>query len=209
MSLKELTKEQKQRIVLGGIGAVVMVAIIFFGIKVSLSSLAKAKLELDDLAGKVESADRALAKQAQVRKDFAESLVVLKKYLRDAPPKQNYYSWATEAIHTKAWQSNLEIAAIEQQSLPGSSLSGGKGKALNLEPYSVRVTAHGGYEALKQFLALVEKDHPLARVVVVDVSTGSDPEIHNVQLVVEWPFNLSAVAGTWVGIDLEAGVSKD
>ena len=209
MNLKELGKEQKQRIALGGIGAVVIVAIIFFGIKVSLSSITEAKLELDGLAGKVESADRALAKQAQVRKEFAESMVVLKEYLRDAPPKQNYYSWATETIHAKAWQSNLEIDAIDEQSLPGSSPSGGTGKALNLEPYSLRIAAHGGYEDLKQFLTLMEKDHPLSRVVVVDVSTGSDPEIHSVQLVVEWPFNLSAVADAWVGLDLEVGVSKD
>lgn len=68
------------------------------------------------------------------------------------------------------------------------------------------MTAHGGYEALKQFLGLIEKDHPLARVIGVDISTGTDPEIHDMQLVIQWPFNLSAVTETWANIDVKQQV---
>jgi len=206
MNVKDLTKEQKQRIVLGGMVAVALVAIIFFGIKVSLSSIAVARQELNDLVSKIESADRALAKGSQVRKEYGETIEVLKEHLRSAPPVQNYYSWATEVIHERARQASLEIDAIDEQSRPGSTLSGGKGKALKLEPYSLRIVAHGGYEGLKSFLELIEKEHPLARVVTVDVSTGSDPEVHDLQLVVQWPFNLGSVADAWPEADKSKGL---
>lgn len=207
MNVKDLTKEQKQRIALGGIAAVAFVAIIFFGIKVSLSSIAVARQELDELAGKIESADRTLAKGSQVRKDYGETIEVLKEYLHGAPPVRNYYSWATEVIHERARQANLEVDSIDEQSRPRSTPSAGKDKALTLEPYSLRIVAHGGYGALKQFLELIEKEHPLARVVTVDVSTGSNPEMHDVQLVVQWPFNLGSVADTWPDMDKNKGLN--
>ena len=207
MNVKDLTKEQKQRVVLGGIVAVALVAIIFFGIKVSLSSIAVARLELNDLTGKIESADRALAKGSQVRKEYGETIEELEAYLHGAPPVQNYYSWATEVIHERARQANLEVDAIDEQSRPGSPPSGGKDKALKLEPYSLRIVAHGRYEALKHFLELIEKEHPLARVVTVDLSTGSDPEVHDVQLVVQWPFNLGSVADAWPDMDKRKGLN--
>ncbi len=200
MSLKDLTKRQMQYIALGGMGAVVLAVIIVFGIRVSLSSTAMAKLELDDLMGKIESADLALSKQDQIRREFAESMGVLKAYLRDAPPSQNYYSWATEAIYAKARLANLEVDAIDEQARTGIAPEGEDGKTLKLESYSLRVTAHGGYDALKYFLELIEKDHPLARVITVDISTGTGPEIHDMQLVIQWPFNLGAVSDAWVDI---------
>ena len=200
MNLKDLTKSQKQYIALGGAGTVVLAVIIVFGIKVSLSSITKGKLELDDLMGKIESADLALSKQNRIRQEFAESMGALKAYLRDAPPSQNYYSWATEAIYAKARLANLEVDAIDEQARTGIAPEGEDGKVLKLESYSLRITAHGGYDTLKYFLELIEKDHPLARVITVDISTGTGPEIHDMQLVIQWPFNLGAVSDAWADI---------
>ena len=201
MSLKDLTKGQKQYIALGGMGAVVLAVIIVFGIKVSLSSIAMAKLKQDDLMGKIESADLALSKQNRIRQEFAESMGALKAYLRDVPPAQNYYSWATEAIYAKARLANLEVDAIDEQARTGGIAPEGEdGKVLKLESYSLRITAHGGYDTLKHFLELIEKDHPLARVITVDISTGTGPEIHDMQLVIQWPFNVGAVSDAWADI---------
>lgn len=203
MNLKNLTKEQKQYMALGGIVALVLVAGVVFGIKLSLSSIEDAKLELSELEGKIESADLALSKQGRVRAEFAETMGSLKEYLRDAPPNQNYYSWATEAIYATARKTVLEIDAIDEQTQMPNKPAGDDDKPLTLEPYSLRIAVHGGYEDLKGFLELMEKDHPLARVVSVDISTGSGPEIHDMQLVVQWPFNLSTVADAWAGIAVQ------
>ncbi len=207
MNLKDLTKGQKQYIALGGMGAVVLAGILVFGIRVSLSSITTAKLELDDLMGKIESADRALSRQDQIRQEFAESMGALKAYLRDAPPAQNYYSWATETIYAKARLANLEVDAIDEQTRPGIAPEGDK--MLKLESYSLRITAHGGYDALKLFLELIEKNHPLARVITVDISTGTGPEIHDMQLVIQWPFNLGAVGDAWADIVVKQQIAEN
>lgn len=203
MNLKEMGKEQKQRIALSIVVVVGLVVGVVFAARGSLSSIAKARQELNDLTGKIERADRALAKQEQGRNEFAETMDTLKEHLRDAPPVQNYYSWAMEVIHAKARLANLEIDTIDEQSRTGKSPAGGKDKTLNLESYSLRIVAHGGYEALKQFLELIEKEHPLARVIMVDISTGSAPEVHDVQLMVQWPFNLGVVADAWANIAVQ------
>lgn len=203
MNFKNLTKEQKQYIALGGIVATALVVIIVFGIKVSLSSITVARIELNDLTGKIESADRALAKQSKVREEFAETMHGLKEHLQNIPPDRNYYSWATEIIYSKARLAGLEIDAIDEQTRTGTLPKKDTNKEIKLESYSLRVTAHGGYETLKQFLELIEKDHPLARVTGVDISTGTEPEMHDMQLVIQWPFNLNVVTDVWASIDIK------
>jgi hypothetical protein len=209
MNFKDLTKEQKQHIALGGIVATALIVIIVFGIKVSLSSISVARLESNDVTGKIESADRALAMQSKVREEFAQTMRELKEHLQNIPPDRNYYSWATEIIYSKARLTGLEIDAIDEQTRSGIPSKGGNNKELKLESYSLRVTAHGGYETLKQFLELIEKDHPLARVTGVDISTGTDSEIHDMQLVIQWPFNLSVVTDAWASIDIKHPITED
>ena len=209
MNFKNLTKEQKKYIALGVIVATALVAIIVFGIKVSLSSISEVRLELNDLTGKIESADRALAKQSKVREEFVETVDRLKGHLKNIPPDRNYLSWATEIIYSKARLTGLEIDTLDEQTRTRVPSKSGNNKELKLESYSLRVTAHGGYETLKQFLELIEKDHPLARVTGVDISTGTDPEIHDMQLVIQWPFNLSVVTDAWASIDVKHQIPED
>ena len=99
MKSSHLTKEQKQYAVLGALVVLTLVLIIGFGIKVSLSSIATAKLELLDISSKVEGAEHALDRQDQGRTALAASTEVLKEHLQDSPPARNYYSWATEIIY--------------------------------------------------------------------------------------------------------------
>ena len=200
MSLKELTKEQKQYIALAALVAFGVVGGIVFGVKVSLSSIDKAKLELQELEGRIKGAQRSLTKQERMRSDFSETVDALKAYLKDAPPNQNYYSWATEVIYSIARKASLDVDAIDEQSQPGG-VEPGDDQTLAMESYALRITSHGSYEALKAFLRLIEEKHPLARVTAVDVSSGAEPEIHDIGLVVQWPFNLHSVAEVWDDID--------
>jgi chorismate mutase len=206
MNLKNLSKGQKQYIALGAIAAVGLMTLIGFGIKVSLSSIKNSRQELNDLTDRIESADRSLSRQGQVRQEFAETMGTLKEHLQDAPPNRNYYSWATEVIHAVARSAHLEIDAIDEQSSRVPSSKGEDDKTLKLESYSLRISARGEYGALKRFLELIEKDHPLARVVAVDISKGPDPEIHDMQVVVQWPFNLNKITDAWTSIAVQQQV---
>ncbi len=200
MSFSDLTKEQKQYMALGAVATVALVVITIFGIKVSLSSITEAKQELGDLSLKIEEADRALSKQEQARIEFAETTRKLRAILKNTPPDRNYYSWVSEIIYEQARLAGLEIDAINEQNRAAAP-SGGKGNtAIKLESYSLRITARGGFGSIRGFLEQIEEGQPLARVVGVDVSSGSNPEIHDVQLFIQWPFGMGAITDAWDSI---------
>jgi len=197
MNFSGLAKQQKQYIVLAGIIVVVFVAILVFGIKVSLSSVTESKLDLDDLSLKIESAEEALSSQGRVKADFAETTHELKMILKNIPPNRNYYSWATEIIYAKARLAGLEIDAVDEQTSARGSFNEEEEDSIKLESYSLRITARSGFNNLKSFLELIEKNHPLTRVTGIDISTGMTPEVHDIQLFIQWPANLRSITDAW------------
>lgn len=199
MNFSGLAKQQ-QYVILVGIITVVFIALLILGIKVSLSSVAELKLELDDLSLKIENADDALSRQGRVKAGFAETTHELKMILKNIPPNRNYYSWATEIIYAKARLTGLEIDAVDEQTSAKGSFNEEEEDTIQLEPYSLRITARSGFNDLKSFLELIETDHPLARVIGIDVSTGMTPEIHDIQLFIQWPANLRSITDAWESI---------
>jgi hypothetical protein len=203
MNVTDLTKQQKQYIVLGGIVAAALVVLIVFGVKVSLSSAGEAQDELTELTLKIEAADRALSNRESTKTEFEETSATLSKLLQNIPPQRNYYSWATEIIYAKARVAGLDIDAIDEQTGIGLVEPEEKDESntIQMESYALRITAHGGYRHIKVFLEQIEKDHPLARVTGIDVSSGREPEVHDVQLFIQWPFNLSSLTDAWDAIE--------
>ena len=193
MSFTGLTKEQRLYLVLGGVVALILVVLMVFGVKVSLSSIGEAKLEMADLTSKIESAEQSLAKHSYTKEKFAETSDELRRHLQNIPPKRNYYSWATEIIYAIARLADLEIDGIDEQ----TGVGGKDDNTIKLESYSLRITAHGGFSNVKSFLELVEEDQPLVRVTGIDISTGSKLDVHDVQFFIQWPFNLSSITDAW------------
>lgn len=202
MSFSDLSKEKKQYLALGGIVAVILIVLSVFGIKVSLSSISEAKLELQDLTEKIEKAEKSVALSHREKPEFCSTVEELKLHLSNIPPDRNYYSWATEIIYAEAREINLDIDAIDEINVVSAPEQSSESDKVELESYSLRITAHGGYDCVKQFLKRVADNHPLVRVTGFEISSGREPEIHDVQLFIEWPFNLGYVAKGWKDIGM-------
>ena len=200
MSFSNLSKEHKQYLFLGTIVAAALTILIVFGVKVSLSSITAAKLELQELSSKIESADRSVARNERTQDEFRETITMLKAYLETIPPDRNYYSWATEVIYDEARAVLFEIDAIDEIVMPEPAIVNAVQDRVEMESYSLRITAHGGYENVKQFLSSIAENHPLVRVTGIEISSGERPEIHDVQLFIEWPFNMGYITETWGSI---------
>ena len=200
MSRLDLSKEKKQYLVLGAIAAIALAVLIVFGIKVSLSSISEARLELQGLTEKIESAEKSVLQSARDEAEFRSTIAELKAHLAKIPPDRNYYSWATEIIYNEARMVRFEIDAIDETGLAASSDDSDEQRGVELESYSLRITAHGGYESVKQFLKQLAIHHPLVRVTGLEISTGTKPDVHDVQLFIEWPFNLGYIAEAWKSI---------
>ena len=200
MNLKDLSKEQKQYLILGAVVIVAVVGAIVVGVKFSLSSIGEARVELLDLTGKIERADRSLKNNQRDESALFETISELKVYLEKIPPDQNYYSWATEVIYGNAREASLEIDAINESGTISKGQSKKAKNEVSVESYSLRIIAHGGYESIKQFLLDIRKKHPLVRITGLEISTGSSSEIHDVQLFVQWPFKLDHMVAAWKDI---------
>jgi hypothetical protein len=202
MSLKELTKEQKQYVVLGLLSVAILVILMALGIRLSMATISTAREELDDLTAKIERANKALSRSKKTSADYVETIGVLQKYLANAPPERNYYSWATEVIYSKARLADLEIDSIDEITLSDqrSSAPDGDGPVISFESYALRIMGHGGYESTKYFISLLKQDYPLVRFSGVEISSGQNPEAHDVQLFMQWPFNFGEITRNWDAI---------
>ena len=197
MNLKDLSKEQKQYLILGAVVAVAVLGAIVVGVKFSLSSIEVARVELQDLTDKIKRADRSLKNNQRDEAALFKTVSELKVYLEKIPPDQNYYSWATEVIYGNARDARLEVDAINESGMSKQGRSKNGKNTVSVESYSLRIIAHGGYNNIKQFLFGISRKHPLVRITGLEISTGSSPEVHDVQLFIQWPFKLGHITETW------------
>ncbi len=201
MSLNDMSKEQKQYIVLGVLAAVILIVLLVFGVRFSLSSIADARGELAVLVDKIETADRTLANRTEVSEDFKRTTETLKEQLKNAPPERNYYSWATEVIYSQARQIGLEIESIEEIAGKQKKRANQGEDTFRLEAYALRINARGGYNNVKWFLRGMKEGYPLVRFTGVEIAGGDDPESHKVQIWLQWPFNLDAISANWDSVE--------
>ena len=194
-----LTKEQKQYLAVGGGVSVVFVLLVFFGIKAGFASARGAEQELEDLTGRIELAKHSLQERAKMAEERGKMAVELEGLLQNLPPRRNYYSWASEIIYQVARYAKLDVDAIdelERAHVPSSKKGRSKKKkpsGIQMEYYSLKITAHGTYEDLKKFMLRMEEKHPMVHVTGLNIQPGADPEVHDVQIVLQWPFNFESV----------------
>jgi hypothetical protein len=200
-----LTKEQKQYLFLGvGVFAILFL-LLFFGFKSTFSSAHSGTQEVEDLSGRIELAKHSLQERAKMAEERGKIVVKLGELLQNLPPRRNYYSWASEIIYDTARHTGLEVDAIDELEKPRSPSRSKKGASkkkkealsIQMEFYSLKITAHGTYEDLKAFLLRMEEMHPLVHVMQLLISPGLDEETHDIQIQIQWPFNLSSVKSAW------------
>lgn len=196
MNFKDLSREQKQYLIIGVLGVIVVVGSIVIGVKFSMSSIGEARVELDELTDKIDRADRSLANQQQNEEKFINTIYELKDYFGKIPPEQNYYSWATEVIYGTARTTHLKIDSVNEAGGTKKNTSGKKNK-VSVHSYSLRIVAHGGFEDIKYFLWEISNNYPLVRITGLEVRSGSIPDIHDVQILIQWPFGVAHIADTW------------
>jgi hypothetical protein len=198
LNISELTKEQKQFIVLGAIGVLGIGVALIFGIKFCVSSASVAKTELEDLKDKVYRAEQLLKKKTSTREKIYRAMSELDKQLNYIAPEENYYSWATEIVYSQGRKAGLEVLSVDEVGMNQSKGGMPKDPAY-FETYSLRINARGSFSQLKVLLSEIERDHPLVRFTGIDIGKGSHPEVHEIQLFIQWPFKLNRISNIFAG----------
>ena len=169
---------------LGGAAA----ALYFFAVQPTEEALAKARREHDDHESRLQMVNANL-RAAPANKERLEKLDADLKPFRDEMLEPLLGSYAMRAksildpLAAGAGLSNMDYSDLPRRALPLP-----RPVPLLLHARQpVRFTAQGSYMAAISFLLRVERDHPLVALQSMSVSSTSDPERQQVEMVLEWP----------------------
>ena len=192
MDFSKLPKQQKDRLILIIMLSVLILVGIGYGASYGLSLGKDTELKNEKLAGEIRRAERSLMRRKNVKKKLEEASKKLDEYLKESPPPKSYYAWASEIIYAMGKDCLFKIDAIDKQEHLKVDSRDMK-KQITLKVSSLKIRASSEYATTIFFLTELEKKHPLARVSSVSIRPGSGPEIHNIEIVIQWPFNLAYV----------------
>jgi hypothetical protein len=194
MNLSEMTKAQKQYIVLGVLVGAGVIALSVFGIKQSLTAISEKRTQLEAVSEQLAKADRALSGYHEVNRKYEDTVQRLRAYEQYMPPDRNYYSWATEIIYGHGKVVGLEVDAVDE--ITDTAIKRPDG-VVALESYSLRIAAQGSFEEILEFARRLKKDQPLLRITGLDISLSKDPEVQIAQIFVQWPFGIETLSKGW------------
>ena len=164
------------------------VGIYMFAVQPAEEALAKAHREHDEQANRLQTVNANL-NGAPANKERLQKLAEELKPFRDEMLEPLLGSYAMRAksilepLAFGAGLSNVDYADVSVRALPVP-----RPTPLQLHVRRpVRVTAQGSYMGAISFLLRVEKEHPLIALQSMSISTTSDPERQQIEMVFEWP----------------------
>jgi len=196
MDFSNLSKQERDRLLLIVMGTILFIVGIGYTLNFGLSMSADVEKKDKQLTKKINQADRKLRRKPLITKQIKSTSTKLKSYIKEVPLQKEYYVWATELIYDLAEKTDLKDPKIERiggTKAPVKSKKKGK-KKLSLEiSTNLKIIATGDYQSVCNFLTRLEKEHPFVRIVAIEITKGSKPDSHDVNIEIQWPFNLASL----------------
>jgi hypothetical protein len=195
MNLSEMDKEKKQLLILAVGGCITVVMVISnLLIGPARADAATATETIAELENEVSSGERILRRAVMTERDVRNfSSEILAIHRDELPPSTSPYIWAVENLSLLAEELNLTISVKEHPAaryVPVSpTLSDVNPESVPMWiPYSVDVEFNASFAKLKNFVDVLEESLKFAAVVGLRVeSNPSNPEEHDISLILEWP----------------------
>lgn len=187
MNFENLSKEQKQYIVLGVLTVAILVVLGGMGLKNSLSAGGSSEEELEILTRNIQQANERLGQKNTVDLNFATTRQQVQRYLQyDLPARKR-----NRLVYPPAERAGLKIVSTEEVSEMGRR--SGRGET-TLESYALNVSATGSYASVIDFIQIVTEEFPLARVLSVDIKPGRGSVTqHDVHITIQWLCNFDSI----------------
>lgn len=176
-----------------GFGAIAA-TLYFFAIESTEATLAKTRRTLQDRTLKHRTMTANLSQADAVAKALADGTVRLAAYEREMiePLLESTAMRAKSFVDPLAAGCGLVGMEYEQETPIALPVFGSAAR----EQYvrcPVKMTCRGSYQAAVSFIQCVEKRFPLVALEALTVSAGSDPDLQQVSIVLEWPMRKGAV----------------
>lgn len=189
MKWSSLQKEQKQKIVLGIMMAVLASAAIFqFGLNPMFERRAKNSDEREQLQQKILTAGGMIAKARTLKEQLGKSDDFLKDvYARHIPPPENASTWILNFIQERGRRAGVTIAEVIPPDRSSAPVAPGAPKK-NFEHCMARVQVLASYEDIVEFVRILETDDPYLSIVEMNIDRdASTPERHKATIQIDWP----------------------
>ena len=189
MKWETMSKEQKQYAILGGVGGLALIYVLYTVLSSLLAAPADKNAETvdpDTLESNVQAAERTLKKERPIMREYEDGLAYLDEVRKYFPNEDNRYSWVTELIYTQGRNFGIEVESINEL--------GRQEAAVTVPPftrYAVQVNLRCRYDRLVAFIKHCEEDNPMMRITQLTINSDeNDPVNHTVKVVMEWPTSL-------------------
>lgn len=197
MNFKDLSKEHKQYLVLGGIVVITsLFAVINFVFLPMKAKWGDARTEFESLRSNVDEAHRMVKNERKIQANLEKSDEVLQRAAGEfLPDMDNPLSWATQKMYTQSRIVGVEIASVSE--VGGSILLQAQTKDDHraFGSYAVRVITECSFDRLKALIEAMEESNPYLSITGLTVdSKPNRPNEHGVNMVIEWPICLNEIA---------------
>lgn len=186
----QMTKEQKQLWIMGGLLGVIVIFLIFqFGLSPFFASKARMTEEYEKLKAQLDQATQAIKTESQLTETLNDKTRMLEQAYRESIPAiENPLSWATKKIYGHARSVGVDIESVSEVEGDSQPWIGKDQTQRAFKPYAVRISTECTYAELVRLLRELEKNNPHMFVTDIDVNSHEPGFIkHTVSLVVEWP----------------------
>ena len=202
MKFSEMKKEQKQMLILAVGGVITLLSVtanIIIGPAREAAADAKKRVELLEDDGRtgesvLTTGERLLKRDPLVRGEVTQMAEEILTIHRDhLPPRVSPYIWAVGQLDLLAEKLDLDIRVQEHLSdryvrVPQTLDEFNENSVPYWIPYTVDVEMDTSFANLQRFVALLREDLPYAAVAGLRIQASvSDPEHHEISLMVEWP----------------------
>ena len=186
----QMTKEQKQLWIMGGVLSAIVIFLIFqFGLSPFLAGKARMTEEYETLKAQLDQAMQGIKGEAQLTETLNDKTRMLEQAYRESIPAiENPLSWATKKIYGHARSIGVDIESVSEVDSDAQQWMGKDQAQRAFKPYAVRISTECTYAELVRLVRELEKNN--AHMFVTDISVNShEPGFtkHTVSLVVEWP----------------------
>ena len=183
---QDLSKEQKQYVLLGGIVLAAVLYLVFMLASGGLTDspgAAREVVNVEDLRRRVQEAETSIRRERFLRAQYDEMKEELQNdILPYLPNEDNRYAWVTQQVYSRARALNIEVRSIDELARRGEEHAGAYGL------YSVQLNLLCGYQGMIDFLNRFVQENPLMRISRVNIIPRNEsPLKHTVTIVMEWP----------------------
>lgn len=190
MNWQQMSKDQKQKVVLGGLlGVFALVALFQFGIMRLVRARDEMTQKRVELADNIEKAQQAIRNEVMIDKQVRELRASMETtFSTMIPPADNALAWASRVVNEQTKALGLEVTSIIELDQGAVGWDQPDLVKRAFKPYAVKVDVSCSFDKVRKLVrALQQSNEHLAITGIAILADTRNVEYPSTVLIIEWP----------------------